>query len=133
MEESNKNSSLTSGGRECQFIKDDGTKCKAQSIRGSNFCFFHENNERVRLAAKKGGEKGRRKVLNSSDLSLRSITDVIGLLETTTNEIRRGDLDRGIGNTIGYLAGILIKALETGDVEERLGNLEKLINQRIAS
>ena len=38
--------------------------------------------------------------------------------------VRKGQLDPRVSNAIGYLAGILLRALEQGPTEERLARLE---------
>jgi hypothetical protein len=55
---------------------------------------------------------------------LGSSREVAELLSDTINQVRRGELDPRIANTVGYLAGTLLKALEQGPVEERLARLE---------
>jgi hypothetical protein len=38
--------------------------------------------------------------------------------------VRRGQLDPRVGNAVGYLASILLGALQQGPLEERLSRLE---------
>ena len=66
--------------------------------------------------------------MENSDLDLKSVADVVTLLETVINEVRRGDLDRGVGNTVGYLAGMdpdvnLLRSLLEGGAAALFGLL----------
>ena len=49
------------------------------------------------------------------------------LLAATINQVRRGDLDPKVANTVGYLAGMLLKALDAGALEDRLLALERVV------
>ena len=121
------NHCLSNGVQGCQFIKKDGSLCKAHTIKDSDFCFFHTNADNAKAAGKKGGKKGRCKVLFASNLSLKSTKEVTQLLERTIKEVRRGDLDRGIANCVGYLAGILLKCLEQSELEKRIEKIEEAV------
>jgi hypothetical protein len=46
------------------------------------------------------------------------------LLGATINQVRRGQVDPRIANTIGYLSATLLKAQELGNIEQRLSALE---------
>jgi hypothetical protein len=41
--------------------------------------------------------------------------------------VRRGEIDPRISNAVGYLAGILLKAKERDELEQRLARLESII------
>jgi hypothetical protein len=58
---------------------------------------------------------------------LRKTGDVASLLEETINRVRQGPFDLRSANTIGFLAGILLKALDHCRIEERLSNLEAAV------
>jgi len=109
---------------QCEKIKDNGERCQSKTVDGSDYCFFHSDSEKLRKATSKGGRQGKRNVVEESNLTLRSVDDVTLLLEATINEVRAGLLDRAIGNTVGYLAGILIKTFEMRDFEKRLEKIE---------
>ena len=49
------------------------------------------------------------------------------MLEETINNVRQGRIDLRVSNAIGFLSGILLKALEKGPVEERLNHLEAIL------
>ncbi|HUU11390.1 MAG TPA: hypothetical protein VM431_12765 [Phycisphaerae bacterium] len=60
-------------------------------------------------------------------MPLSSMADVIALLGLTINQVRRGELDPKVANAVGYLAATLLRALEQGDIEKRLAELETLM------
>jgi len=49
------------------------------------------------------------------------------LLAETINQVRRGEVDPRISNAVGYLAGILLKAKEKDEIEQRLARLESIL------
>jgi hypothetical protein len=61
---------------------------------------------------------------DTPDCNLKNAGDVIALLGTTINQVRRGQVDPRIANTIGYLSATLLKAQELGNIEQRLSALE---------
>src|SRR5689334_12886821 len=46
------------------------------------------------------------------------------LLAEAINQVRRGELDPRVANSVGHLASILLGALQQGPLEERLARLE---------
>lgn len=118
----------------CRQIKSGGSRCQAKRMTGSDFCFFHNPKAASkRTAARRaGGMKSRPTVLDGDtpDLPLKNAEDVAALLALTINQVRRGELDPKISNAVGYLTGILLKAIEQGDVEERLQSLEAIVKQQ---
>ncbi len=46
------------------------------------------------------------------------------LLEETINRVRHGPFDLRAANAIGFLAAILLKAIDSGRIEDRLAHLE---------
>jgi hypothetical protein len=113
--------------KRCKFVKPNGEQCQSWAINGSDYCFWHSSKKKGKAASSKGGRQGKRKVVDKSDLSLRSLNEVVELLELTINEVRTGKIDVRIANSVGYLGGILIKALENSDLDERLSKLEQKV------
>jgi hypothetical protein len=60
---------------------------------------------------------------------LKTIEEVGGLLEETTNRVRQGPFDLRAANSIGYLAGILLNALDQR-LEERVPHLEAILSNK---
>lgn len=124
------------GTRQCKQIKADGTRCRAHALTGSEYCFAHDPSrvEERQAARQAGGRVGKTKVLppDTPDVPLSSATEVVALLGQTINQVRRGDVDPKVANTVGYLSGVLIRALEAGDIEQRLAVLEAIVTHQEA-
>jgi hypothetical protein len=75
------------------------------------------------------GNVGKTAVLppDTPDAPLGSVADVVTLLGLTINQVRRGEIDPKVANAIGYLSATLLRALEQGDIERRLAELEAII------
>ena len=52
-----------------------------------------------------------------------------GLLEGTINRVRQGPFDLRAANAIGFLAGILLKAIDSGRIEDDLAHLEAAMTE----
>ena len=122
---------------QCQHQKANGHRCQANAMSGSPFCFFHDPRmatERTE-ARRAGGQKNKAAVLptETPDHALTGVQDVVALLGETINQVRRGQIDPKVSNAVGYLAGILLKALEQGDLEQRLAALESIVKGRTLS
>ncbi len=118
---------------QCRHIKPDRSPCRANALHGSDFCFFHDPNsaaEREAARSSGGRERSRRAAVlpaDTPDRPLASAADVTGLLAQTINQVRRGEIDPRISNAVGYLAGILLKAKEKDDLEQRMARLEAIL------
>ncbi len=114
----------------CQFRKKDGKHCSANAQVGKNLCVFHDPAKAAdgRRARRAGGINRSRVATvlppETPDNPLRSTTDVSTLLSESINQVRRGQLDPRVANAVGYLASILLNALDQGPVEERLSRVE---------
>jgi len=117
--------------RPCQAKKPDGTSCQAAALSGSDFCFFHDPDQAdERQAARSfGGSRNKMKTLGADapDVKVESCQDVVRLIGETINQVRKGQIDPRVGNAIGYLANVLIKAIEQGDMEKRIETLEAAV------
>ncbi len=117
--------------RQCKGKKADGTRCQATVQAGADYCFFHDPDKAAdrKDASARGGYHSRMKTLpeNSPDVEVQSAADIIRLLSETINHVRKGGLDPRIANAIGYLANITLRAIEGGDVEKRLAELEAAV------
>lgn len=118
---------------QCEFAKGDGTQCRGHSLTGKAFCYFHdpETKDQLKESTVKGGKAAcrPRKTVPESDYRLKSTHDVTGLLIDTINEVRSGELDPKISNAVGYLANILLKAFEQGEMDERIKRLEDILEK----
>lgn len=118
----------------CQARTGDGSACQAAALPSSDFCFFHDPDraDERRQANAAGGRQGKMKTLDAAapDIKIESCQDVVRLISETINQVRRGELDPRVANAVGYLANVLIKAVEQGDTEKRLEDLEATVKTK---
>src|ERR1035437_4172917 len=115
----------------CSATKPDESKCNAAAMPGSKFCFFHDpSNAKMRREAQaQGGRQNRMKTLESTapDVKVEDCGDAIALISETINQVRKGQIDPRVANSVGFLANILIKAVEQNKLETRIEQLEALL------
>jgi hypothetical protein len=116
--------------RKCNFRKSDGSRCGADAQSGKPLCVFHDPVKAAAgyMARRRGGINRHRPAtvlpLETPDNPLRNTQDVSSLLGESINQVRKGQLEPRVANAMGYLASILLGALQQGPLEERLARLE---------
>jgi hypothetical protein len=117
-------------GSRCLAASKTGAPCQARAKAGTSFCAFHDPRATAEQdEARRAGGRSRsapRAVLpaEEADLVLEGPRDLPALLADTINRVRKGALDPRVANTVGYLAGVLIRAFEVSELEERIRRLE---------
>jgi hypothetical protein len=117
----------------CRQTKADGSPCRGKARPGSDFCAFHDPAVAAKRAEgrKAGGRKRSRPAAvvstDAADVPLTSVRDVVVLLGDTVNRVRKGELDAKVGNCLGVLSGVLLRALEEGDLAEQIQQLRASI------
>lgn len=105
-------------------------------MAGVKYCFTHnpETKTKKELAILRGGiaPKPRKEEKPLPPISVRSIEDVLVLIEDTINRVRTEPITHQKANCIGYLANISLKALEVGEIDEKLELVNSLILGRKA-
>jgi hypothetical protein len=125
---------VSAGPRLCLAHAKSGNPCNAPAQLDSAFCFMHDPAaaEKRLDAHRRGGQERCRppQVVEPSepDLPLESIQDAAKVLADTVNRVRNGVLDPRIGNTVGYITSVLIRALESSTLERRLDALEAVVS-----
>ncbi len=118
----------------CKFIKDNGERCEANTMKNSGYCYLHnpDVSKKDKEIAQSNGGKNRAVTIGKSlePVSIKKTSDVVRLLEKTINDVRSGELDIRVANSIGYLSGHLIKALEVSEIEERVSIIERAVIER---
>ena len=116
------------GQEQCKARTKAGVPCRAPAVEGG-FCFCHAHPEKMAELGRQGGMKNRRWKLDEGDHTnrpLKTMGEVGELLEETINRVRQGPFDLRAANAIGFLAGVLLKALDQR-IEERLAHLEAVM------
>lgn len=115
----------------CKYIGSNEEKCNANAMRGRDFCFSHELSmvEERQQAVKRGGyaPKPRKGASQLTPIAIKSVGDILTLLEDTLNRVRTEPMTHQKANCIGYLSGIALKALEQNNLEIRLEAVEHAI------
>jgi hypothetical protein len=103
-------------------------------VDGSPYCFFHDPARRTKrkAAQQRSGRANSIAVLplDAADVPLHSGKDVAAFLAETINQVRKGRVSPKIASTVGYLSSLLMKALETADIEDRLARIEQALKTR---
>jgi len=117
---------------DCKYIKQDGEQCQAKAIKESDYCFTHNPATKIEkhLAVVKGGLASKKVKLALEPLSIKTPQEVGKLLEDTINGVRSGEIPPKIANTIGYLAGHALKALEASNLDQRVEIVESILLER---
>jgi hypothetical protein len=61
------------------------------------------------------------------DVKVEDCGDAITLISENINQVRKGKIDPRVANSVGFLANILIKAVERNQMETRIEQLEALL------
>jgi uncharacterized small protein (DUF1192 family) len=122
--------------RACKALKDDGSRCQAPPLLDGDFCLMHspEHADEVAEARRLGGLRRRREKAVSGAYDFDGLADVaqvrrlleIAVLDTLSleNSVARS-------RTLAYLAQVALKALEVGELAERIDALERLVAPRL--
>lgn len=115
--------------RRCAHVNASGKPCGGYAIHESTFCFAHDPTRTAERAEarRRGGRAGRLAFFPECDLAIRSIDDVVRLVETPVNAVLTGHVDTRIANSIGVLANVALRAIQQGDLERRLEALESVL------
>jgi len=119
---------------QCKFVKNNNQVCEAEALKGKGFCFFHSQDPTVkekRIKANSEGGKSNMEletcVSKSDYFSLKTVGEVLSLLEFTMNNYLQGKITRSKASCIGYLASITIGAIKDNSFEQRLEVIEHVI------
>src|SRR5437879_4174387 len=116
--------------KKCRVRKKNGQRCGADAQHGKEVCVFHDQAKAAdgHRARRAGGLNRNRPAAvlspQTPDHPLRNTQEVSALLGESINQVRRGQLDPRVANAVGYLASILLNALDQGLVEERLSRVD---------
>lgn len=116
--------------KQCTHIGDDGQQCRAWARHDKEYCFRHDPESReVSIEASRRGGLAREIAVETplEAIPVSTAKDVVTLITRTINEVRAGTLDPRIANTIGYLAGHLIRAFEVAELEGKVEEVRAVL------
>ena len=121
--------------RRCTFRKPNGQSCMAPRLRDGDFCLMHspEHAAEVAEARRLGGIRRKREVAVTGAYELNgleSVKDIRRLLEIAVLDTLAMENSMNRNRTIAYLAQVALKALEAGELEQRLAALEGLVRSK---
>ena len=113
----------------------DGSPCGMARLAGSEYCFAHDPRRgRDRAKALVKGGRNRRTAHGSTPPetapALRSVAAIQAELERAVFDTLQMANSSQRNRTLGYLLGFALRALEIGEIEERLAALESMVGRR---
>lgn len=104
----------------------------------SGFCFFHDPGRAAecKAARSQGGRARHGRRLGAgggaggAPVEIETVADVIRLLGRAINDALALENSIQRARVLGYLGGVAIKALEVGGLEDRVGELERVLKER---
>jgi hypothetical protein len=119
---------------QCHEVKANGERCRAKTLTGSRWCFFHDpaSAKKRTAASRRGGEKKRAVVLppDTPDFPLNNPEDVSALMARIVNQLLRGQLDAKTSYTAGYLLNSIMRVSNLGKLEQRVSKPEAAQNEK---
>lgn len=115
--------------QKCKFINQSGVSCNAYPLKGSDYCFYHSpdiSEEVKRQARAKGGK--REPILAPREL--KKAEQVALMMEEVINLAREEKISDKKATLLKGLSDSLLKALELGDIEERVEEIEDYIETK---
>ena len=87
---------------------------------------YHRDYQRTRRA----GMPDKTAIDLPSSVRIKTAEDVRSLLEITINEVRAAEVDvLAKARCVGYLAGLILKSVETTNMEGRIIDLEEMLKK----
>ena len=117
----------------CKATTKLGKSCKANALIDKDYCLAHdpESKKKFKEITKKGGKVKKKVQVWLAPIEFKGDSgEVLDLLADTINRVRSKEMPPRIANTIGYLAGHMLKALETADIDTRLKKVERIVLER---
>jgi len=118
--------------RTCSHRNADGHLCGAAPLRDRPFCLFHDPDHAGEVAESRrlGGLRRKRKLLTRGAYEVESLTtvaDIRRLLEIGVVDLLGLENSIARVRALAQLAGVALKLLEVGELEERLRSLEAAV------
>ena len=122
--------------RGCQARAESGEPCRQAPLRDSDFCFWHspDHADEVAEARRLGGLRRRREKAVSGAYDFEGLADVgqvRRLLEVAALDTLSLENSVARSRTLAYLAQVALKALEVGELAQRIDALERLVAPRL--
>ncbi len=114
----------------CQSLTMAGQPCRSVAVMECGHCNSHcPQFEAERQEARRRGGKNSSAVERAYSRLPDDLRAISRLLADTITEVKAGTLAPAVGNSIASLSRALIGAIESGNVETRVGELEDLLTR----
>lgn len=117
----------------CEYINPETAEQCQGFAMDSGLCFSHdpETKEQKLEAVTKGGLAPKKIKLNLAPVSIKTVEDIMSVLEETINGVRSGEIPcSSPANTIGFLCSHILKAIEISSVDTKLDAIDRIILER---
>jgi hypothetical protein len=109
----------------CIATRADGQRCQGRAL-ADGLCFAHSPAMQAkREAARQEGGKNRSSTVRLHNLVPPRLRPVYDKLENALSEVHDGSLSPGQAQAMGSLARAMVAVLTSGELEERVRNLEE--------
>lgn len=119
----------------CRYLKLDGSACKANAMKDSDFCWMHSPHideiEKQHSRYRGGVNRHIPEKTELPEVVLKNLNDIPPMLVDTIQHLRRGAIDVRLGTAIGYLSNVLMKSYELTDLEPRIEKVEQYIKENL--
>ena len=121
--------------RRCVALGPEGHPCRAAPLRDSEYCRMHspELAKEVQEARRLGGLRHKRESTISAAFlfeSLTSVPDIRRLLQIAATDTLALDNTIARNRALAYYVQVALNALEKGDMEQRIVELEQVVLSR---
>jgi len=121
--------------RLCAFRHPSGEPCRAAPLHDSEFCLMHspEHAPAVQEARRLGGQHRKRVITISIAYDFEGLDTISGIrhiLDIATLDALAAENNLPRSRTLAYLMQVALKAMEVGDVEKRLADLEQAVHSK---
>jgi len=119
----------------CTHATKTGRPCRAAVRPGGKFCALHDPAlEGARMAARRRAAATtnaprRRRTLPAGTATpdLGNSRDVVGYLSQLVGRVERGEIDVRVGNCVGQIVNVLLRALSQVETVERIAAIERAV------
>ena len=129
---------MAATGTRCKAKNRKGEPCAAYALSGSDFCYWHDPEraeERRANSARGGYARHGRKLGATGDagpVTLDTVADVLPILADELTAVLSLEKSVSRARAVGYLAGVVIKAFEVSELQERVAAVEAALRAREA-
>lgn len=116
----------------CKAVTSDGARCQAHAMRDGGYCFRHNSKvkDQAYRASSDGGQAKRQYHRLGSKIKIETPADIKRLMAKALNRLWTGDMPASNpAGALGYLAKTFLDAHEKSELELRLENVEKRVDQ----